>query len=303
MSIISLKQYSSPKQHVKPFIISRKSTLLTYIYILFIIISLIYYYYYSNIRHASASLTVNSEGVMNTSSDYDYLYRFNEKGIRSKDEIFNQLPAISRFGINCFEKDVEKILNLKTENLVKIHYAKYNGQEFSTYQKFINFISSQTIDKTSLTETYIRNTIRNGNCVDFLNRRGYYSEPVSSVEAEFPISFSIIIYNKIGQFERLLRTIYRPQNYYCIHVDAKSDESFFNTVKELTECFPNVFLTRRVKVYYAGYSRLQADFNCMDDLLENFSDWKYLINMAGTEFPVRTNLELVKYLKEKIIKM
>ena len=49
-------------------------------------------------------------------------------------------------------------------------------------------------------------------------------------------------------------------------------------------------------VVYKGFSRLQADLNCMSDLLLSPVAWKYYINLPSQEFPLRTNLELVKIL-------
>ncbi|ELU16181.1 hypothetical protein CAPTEDRAFT_39950, partial [Capitella teleta] len=46
-----------------------------------------------------------------------------------------------------------------------------------------------------------------------------------------------------------------------------------------------------------GFSRLQADINCMRDHLMFSSDWKYLINTAAMAFPLKTNAELVQILK------
>ena len=38
-------------------------------------------------------------------------------------------------------------------------------------------------------------------------------------------------------------------------------------------------------------------FQCMDDLLKSHIKWKYFINLTGQEFPLKTNLELVRILK------
>jgi len=68
-----------------------------------------------------------------------------------------------------------------------------------------------------------------------------------------------------GMVERLLRTIYAPQNLYCLHVDLKASKKFRQAMEHLADCFPNVFLARRpVQVTYASYSRLEADFMCME---------------------------------------
>lgn len=98
-------------------------------------------------------------------------------------------------------------------------------------------------------------------------------------------------------FERLLRAIYAPQNIYCVHVDKKSEPSFRSAIMAITSCFPNVFMvSQAVDVVYTGWSRVQADLNCMADLYNASTKWKYFINLCGQDFPLKTNLEIVRML-------
>ena len=72
----------------------------------------------------------------------------------------------------------------------------------------------------------------------------------------------------------------------------------FLATQSLVKCFNNVFIvSKREKIVYAGYSRLQAEINCMTDVLGKGKKWKYYINLAGQDFPIKTNLEMVKILK------
>ena len=81
-------------------------------------------------------------------------------------------------------------------------------------------------------------------CDRFLCENGYRSHVSYQEELDFPIAFSILTYENVEQTERLLRLIYRPQNAYCIHVDAKSPPSMHAAMKAIADCFdPNtVFL-------------------------------------------------------------
>ena len=120
---------------------------------------------------------------------------------------------------------------------------------------------------------------------------------------------------------RLLKVIYRPHNIYCIHVDAKSSDTFKRAVASIVACFDNVFITNQQEsIVYAGINRLLADIHCFRNILEltssslhvsaehsfNYSfhanfkgkslnpDWKYMLNLASSEFPLRTNYELAR---------
>lgn len=135
-------------------------------------------------------------------------------------------------------------------------------------------------------------------CHSFQEEMGYDSYPVTDDEKNFPIAFSLILHKDIKHFEILLHTIYRPQNIYCLHVDQKSPQDYKDAIWKIADCFPNVFVASKLEaVFYASYSRLQADLNCMEDLLQKSVTWKYLINIAGQSFPLKTNLELVNILQ------
>ena len=99
-------------------------------------------------------------------------------------------------------------------------------------------------------------------------------------------------------FERLLRAIYAPQNIYCVHVDKKAKSSVLLAISAIIDCFPNIFLVSQpVDVVYAAWPRVQADLNCMADLYNASTKWKYFINLCGQDFPLKTNLEIVRTLR------
>ncbi|XP_034542104.1 beta-1,3-galactosyl-O-glycosyl-glycoprotein beta-1,6-N-acetylglucosaminyltransferase 3 [Notolabrus celidotus] len=149
---------------------------------------------------------------------------------------------------------------------------------------------------TSLTEDFYLKLTKN--CEDYIEERGFITAPLSEEERDFPIAYSMVIHDKIEMFERLLRAIYTPQNIYCIHVDQKSSEEFQKAVEVIVSCFPNVFIASKLeRVVYASWFRVQADLNCMEDLLNSKVQWSYMLNTCGTDFPIKTNREMVQALK------
>ena len=135
-------------------------------------------------------------------------------------------------------------------------------------------------------------------CDMFRHSRGYTKYPVSSEEKDFPLAFSILTYEDVEQTERLLRAIYRPHNFYCIHADLNSDRQFRQALEGIAGCLEHVFLVEDpVRVYWAEYTVLEAELRCMEALLARSAAWRYFINLTGREFPLRTNLELVRILK------
>ncbi|XP_043098590.1 beta-1,3-galactosyl-O-glycosyl-glycoprotein beta-1,6-N-acetylglucosaminyltransferase 7 isoform X2 [Puntigrus tetrazona] len=141
-------------------------------------------------------------------------------------------------------------------------------------------------------------TKSNANCTVLKSDLHFITTPLSKEENDFPLAFIITIHKELETFVRLLRAVYAPQNVYCIHIDAKAPEEYKSSVRNLVECFPNIFVASvNEKVTYAGFSRLQADINCMKDLVKSPTKWKRVINLCGQDFPIQTNLELVRYMQ------
>ncbi|TRY60830.1 hypothetical protein DNTS_003164 [Danionella cerebrum] len=136
-------------------------------------------------------------------------------------------------------------------------------------------------------------------CDQFVSSQGYDAIQATETEREFPLAYSIVVHQDAPIVERLLRAIYMPHNIYCVHYDLKSSAEFISAMKGLAHCIPNVFIASKLeRVQYAGISRLKADLNCLSDLLDSEVKWKYVINLCGQDFPLRTNAELVSDLKE-----
>ncbi|XP_022078131.2 beta-1,3-galactosyl-O-glycosyl-glycoprotein beta-1,6-N-acetylglucosaminyltransferase 7 [Acanthochromis polyacanthus] len=128
----------------------------------------------------------------------------------------------------------------------------------------------------------------------------FITKPLSREEEDYPLAFIVTVHKELELFVRLLRAIYMPQNAYCIHVDAKAPQEYQAAVRKLVSCFQNIFLSSRSEtVTYAGFSRLQADLNCMKDLAKSKIGWKKVVNLCGQDFPVKSNLELVQYMQTK----
>ena len=112
------------------------------------------------------------------------------------------------------------------------------------------------------------------NCTNFVKNRGYITAPLSAAEENFPLAFSILMYKDVEQFERLLRAIYRPHNFYCVHVDSKSKHDVRRGVNAVTSCFENVFvLEKSFDVQWAYFSVVEPDLLCMKELLKH-RKWK-----------------------------
>uniref|UniRef100_A0A8C2RRV3 N-acetyllactosaminide beta-1,6-N-acetylglucosaminyl-transferase n=1 Tax=Capra hircus TaxID=9925 RepID=A0A8C2RRV3_CAPHI len=144
----------------------------------------------------------------------------------------------------------------------------------------------------------LKSTFSETTCHEYVAQSHYITETLSEEEAGFPLAYVMTIHKDFGTFERLFRAVYMPQNVYCVHVDEKATDTFKGSVKQLLSCFPNAFLASKMEpVVYGGISRLQADLNCIKDLAASEVPWKYALNTCGQDFPLKTNREIVQYLK------
>ena len=121
----------------------------------------------------------------------------------------------------------------------------------------------------------------------------------SKLERSFPIAFTFVVYDNPQQVLRLLRLLYRPQNSYCIHCDAKSPHKAF--FRKIASCFENIIIpSKLIDVVWGKETIMEAQMSCMTDLVkfrakEKYK-WKYVINLCGKELPLMTNREMVKRL-------
>ncbi|XP_017286693.1 beta-1,3-galactosyl-O-glycosyl-glycoprotein beta-1,6-N-acetylglucosaminyltransferase 4 [Kryptolebias marmoratus] len=137
-----------------------------------------------------------------------------------------------------------------------------------------------------------------GNCSFFTQFRGYNDVCVSEEERDFPLAYSLVVHKSAWMVERLIRAIYSPNNIYCIHYDQKSSAQFISAMESLSHCLPNVFIaSKREAVFYASISRLKADLNCLSDLIRSEVKWRYVVNLCGQDFPLKSNIELVSELR------
>ncbi|XP_028261162.1 beta-1,3-galactosyl-O-glycosyl-glycoprotein beta-1,6-N-acetylglucosaminyltransferase 7 isoform X2 [Parambassis ranga] len=147
-------------------------------------------------------------------------------------------------------------------------------------------------------ESYILNS--HLQCSNLTRDLHFITKPLSREEEVYPVAFIVTVHKELELFMRLFRAIYMPQNVYCIHVDTKAPWEYQAAIRKLVSCFRNAFLSSRSEtVTYAGFSRLQADLNCMKDLVKSKTPWRKVVNLCGQDFPVKSNLELVQYLQSK----
>ncbi|XP_063077573.1 xylosyltransferase 2 isoform X2 [Engraulis encrasicolus] len=125
-------------------------------------------------------------------------------------------------------------------------------------------------------------------------------EGLSSLQSPVRVAFMLVVHGRaLRQLTRLLKAIYHKQHFYYIHVDQRSDY-LHREVVALASRYPNVRATPwRMVTIWGGASLLKAYLRSMADLLSTDTPpWDYYINLSATDYPTRTNDELVAFLSK-----
>ncbi|GAB0197764.1 xylosyltransferase 2 [Grus japonensis] len=114
------------------------------------------------------------------------------------------------------------------------------------------------------------------------------------------IAYMLVVHGRaIRQLKRLIKAVYHQQHFFYIHVDKRSNYLHHEAV-ELARHYPNIRVTPwRMVTIWGGASLLKMYLRSMKDLLELAEwPWDFFINLSATDYPTRTNEELVMFLSK-----
>ena len=104
------------------------------------------------------------------------------------------------------------------------------------------------------------------------------------------IAFLILAHNNPKHFHRLINAISSPSNACFVHIDKKSNiENFSNTNLQNVH-----FLKKRVKVYRAHFSHVEAELLMIQRALSHANGYDRFILLSGTDYPLHSQ----KYIEE-----
>ena len=131
--------------------------------------------------------------------------------------------------------------NYFTDDVVKSALQKWQKTNKNVCDLCFAIIDSQT-DTLAAAKLFVQDTPHRFNfnfqndsfennsfCDNYLENEAsvpLISQSKLKPEEDFPLAFGLMVYHNFEQIEQLLRVIYRPQNYYCFHVDKSSDDAF-----------------------------------------------------------------------------
>ncbi|XP_066992776.2 xylosyltransferase oxt [Anabrus simplex] len=116
-------------------------------------------------------------------------------------------------------------------------------------------------------------------------------------ESPVRIAFLLTLNGRaLRQVHRLIKALFHRDHYFYIHVDARQDY-LFRELLPLENAFSNIHIARRRYVtIWGGASLLQMLLSSMSELLKMDWHWDFIINLSESDFPVKTNAQLVDFL-------
>ncbi|KAI6220032.1 hypothetical protein M3Y99_01632400 [Aphelenchoides fujianensis] len=108
----------------------------------------------------------------------------------------------------------------------------------------------------------------------------------------------MVVYTDVAQVYFALSAIYQPQNAYCIAVDGKSSPEFKRRIHALAGCLPNITVIEVPPIGWCTASVLDALYTCFSNLTLADHPWQYYQYVTGFDLPLKTNLEMVRILKQ-----
>lgn len=109
------------------------------------------------------------------------------------------------------------------------------------------------------------------------------------------IAHLILAHTAPQQLQRMISRLKHPDAHFFIHVDKKSDIRPFEVLEEI----PNVRLVvNRVKVYWGGYSQVQATLNGCTEIMASGIKFDYINLMSGQDYPIKSTAYIHDFLAD-----
>jgi len=100
------------------------------------------------------------------------------------------------------------------------------------------------------------------------------------------------------QVYRLIKQIYSPDHYVLVHVDRRQ-EFMYREIEALAKKLPNLRMVKqRFSTIWGGASLLSMLMSSIQELvdMDDWTDWDFVLNLSESDYPVKTQAELVTFL-------
>jgi hypothetical protein len=98
------------------------------------------------------------------------------------------------------------------------------------------------------------------------------------------VAHLILTYTNPQQTERMINRMYHPNFDFYIHVDKKMDIGSHLYLETLSNVY---FIKNRVDVTWAGFSTVQATFECIKEICRSGIKYEFINFLSGQDYPIK----------------
>ena len=105
----------------------------------------------------------------------------------------------------------------------------------------------------------------------------------------------ILAHSNPGQLKRLVDKLAHSDSHIYIHLDKKTDITQFLPIADNDRIS---FISNRIKVYWGGYSIVQATINSFEEILATGISYDHINLLSGQDYPIKSTEHIHQFLRE-----
>jgi hypothetical protein len=110
------------------------------------------------------------------------------------------------------------------------------------------------------------------------------------------ICYVISSYKLPEQVIRLVRKLNSPNAYFFIHVDKRSEDQVFLSIKDALKSFDNVVFLIRHPSHYGSFGHVRITLKAINLALQSHPDFDYMVLLTGQDYPIKSNAYIQDFL-------
>ena len=113
--------------------------------------------------------------------------------------------------------------------------------------------------------------------------------------AQVKLAHLILAHSNPGQLKRLVDKLAHSDSHIYIHLDKKTDITPFLPIADNDRVS---FISNRIKVYWGGYSIVQATINSFEEILANGIAFDHINLLSGQDYPIKSTEHIHQFLEQ-----